>query len=92
MQKVDFIKEIKNIFTASIPLIKITCNGEYMNKKVDITIQDQNHNGTKCVTLIKDYIKEFPLLKYLVLALKHLLYVCDRSDSYLVIKMIKYII
>lgn len=60
------------------------CKEEFLNKKVDITIQDQNHNGIKCVALIKDYIKDFPLLKYLVLVLKHLLHNCDLSDSYLV--------
>lgn len=85
LKKENFIQESKKIFTASVPLVKITCNAEFLNKKVDITIQDENHNGIKCVSLIKDYIKEFPVIKYLVLVLKHLLYVSDLSDSYLAI-------
>lgn len=67
-----------------MPLLKITCDAEHLNKKIDFTIQDQNHNGTKCVLLVKEYLKEFPLMKYLVIVLKHLLFICNRSDSYLV--------
>ena len=36
-----------------IQVLKVTCTNEYNNKKLDITIQENKHNGLKCVQLVK---------------------------------------
>ena len=45
----DEIENAKFIKTASVPIIKIQCTPKYLEKKIDITFQDENHNGMQSV-------------------------------------------
>lgn len=56
LRKQDFVVDTKFIKTAVIPVIKVSCSEHYKNKRIDITLQDDNHNGLKCVEIIKEYM------------------------------------
>lgn len=86
----DKVSEQKQIFkestflrNAQFPVLKIkteTCFGCF---PVDITIQDNNNRGLKCVDLILKFHKKYPPLKPLSLIIKQLLNYADLSDPYL---------
>lgn len=64
-------------------MIKIVCTEKYLNKKLDITLQDERHNGLNCVDLVKEYLAEYEgLLKPIVFVVKHLLYLAGLNDPY----------
>ena len=79
--------ETKTIPSATVPVTKVTCTEKYMNKRLDITIKDQKHNGLSCVDLVKKYLKTYSELKPLVLVLKFLIYNLDLYDTYQVKKL-----
>lgn len=56
IKTLDFVSETKFIRTAFIPVIKVSCNEHYKSKRIDITLQDGNHNGLNCVNIIRHYM------------------------------------
>lgn len=76
-----FIDEAKTVFGV-IPLIKTRFIKKFLNKKVDISIQDAKHNGLATVSLIQDWLLIHQPLKPLVLVLKQLLYSNKSNDPY----------
>jgi hypothetical protein len=57
LKTLDFVSDTKFIKTAVIPVLKVACSELYKNKKIDITIQDENHHsGLKCLSIIKKYM------------------------------------
>lgn len=70
------------ISKATIPIIKAACTSKYMNKRVDITIQDGKHFGVECVRLVEQYLQKYEPLKYLVVAFKQLLFNANLNDPY----------
>ena len=68
-----------------MPVLKITCTKNYYNKKIDISIQDQKHNGLVCVELVKEFLGAYPALRSLVLILKQFLYRLNLNDTYIVL-------
>lgn len=56
VKTLDFVSETKFIRTAFIPVIKVSCSQHYKNKRIDITLQDGNHNGLNCVRIIRHYM------------------------------------
>lgn len=81
-QKQEWIQDQKNICNATIPVLKITCSEEFMNKKVDITVQESKHNGLECVQLVKELLLHYAPLKPLVLVLKQFLFACNLNDTF----------
>lgn len=65
-----------------MPVLKANCTNNFNKIKVDVTIQDPRHNGLKCVQLVKDYLREYESLRYLVLPLKQLIYYAELNDPY----------
>jgi DNA polymerase sigma len=47
---------VKLIKTASVPIIKVICTEKYLQKRIDITFRDMNHNGIESVQLIRHYL------------------------------------
>ena len=82
LKEQDWVKSIKYIFTAKVPIIKLTTNDKYNSMQVDISIEDRNHYGLKCVDLVKEYIAEFEVLEPLVFAAKTLLKFSNLNDPY----------
>jgi len=82
LKKKKWCDETKNIKNTSVPVLKITCTKEFLNKRVDISIQDMRHNGLRCVDLVKEYLGAYPHLKPLVLTLKYMLYILNFNDTY----------
>lgn len=39
----DFFEEVKFIKSATIPVLKATCNAQYFYKKIDISVHDNRH-------------------------------------------------
>jgi DNA polymerase sigma len=70
----NFIMEVNYLEKATIPIIKATCNAELDFKSIDISYQDEQHNGLKSVELIKNYLQVYPEAENLVLVLKKFIY------------------
>ena len=77
-----WVKDCKLISKASVPIIKLFAIEQYNNMSIDISIQDENHFGLKCVELVKNYVKEYKSLKPLVLAIKNILKRANLNDPY----------
>ena len=77
-----WVKDINYISNASIPIIKIYSIDVYNNIPIDISIQEENHFGLKCVELVKQFMNQFESLKLLVLPLKNILKRANLNDPY----------
>ena len=77
-----WVKDINYISNASIPIIKIYTIETYNNIPIDISIQEENHFGLKCVELVKQYMNQFESLKPLVLSIKNILKRANLNDPY----------
>lgn len=82
MQDSSFVEETKCLTSASMPVLKVKCTKMFMNKKLDISIQDIQHNGIACVQLVKDYVQLYEPLKPLTLVFKQFLQKCNLADTY----------
>ena len=76
------IENIKFIKTASVPILKIQCTEQYIEKKIDITYQDEKHNGLQSVVLIQQYLEIYPQLRSLTFILKKFIYSARLFDPY----------
>lgn len=72
--------QMKYIFQAKVPVIKLEAIQKYKRKKVDITLMDSKHNGIKCAETINLYMKKYPMLKSLFLVLKQMLFLAQLND------------
>ena len=77
-----WVKDINYISNASIPIIKIYSIDIYNNIPIDISIQEENHFGLKCVDLVKQFMNEYESLKPLVLSIKNILKRANLNDPY----------
>ena len=77
-----WVKDINYISNASIPIIKIYSIDIYNNIPIDISIQEENHFGLKCVDLVKQFMNQYESLKPLVLAIKNILKRANLNDPY----------
>jgi ankyrin repeat protein/predicted nucleotidyltransferase len=78
------IKKLDKIFTASIPVIKVSL--DHKNKgeeiKIDITVQENKHKGVECRNLIKKFLGTYKTIKHVYLVLKQLIYFCNFHEPY----------
>lgn len=79
-----WIKTIKFIESAIIPIIKLTVSDEFNSMQMDISLQDSKHFGLKCVELVKSFLKEYEALEPLIFSLKNLLKNANLNDPYTV--------
>ena len=77
----DWVKEQNYIDRATIPIIKLISKDEY-NFHIDISMSSENHFGLKTVTLVNEYLREYKVLKPIILALKTLLKNGNLNDPY----------
>lgn len=77
-----WVKYIKFIQHTKIPIIKITASEKFDFIQIDISIEDGNHFGMKCVNLVKEYLNEYEILEPLVFAMKTLLKLSCLNDPY----------
>ena len=77
-----FIVSCNFIHTAFVPVIKI--KAELLGKQVqiDITVNDQNHSGLKCLELVTRLLGQSPLIRPVFLIVKHLLSICNFKEPY----------
>lgn len=76
--KVAEENSVKVLDKATVPIIKLT--DSYTEVKVDISFNVQN--GVKAAQLIRDFIKKYPVLPYLVLVLKQFLLQRDLNEVF----------
>ncbi|XP_037733540.1 terminal nucleotidyltransferase 4B isoform X2 [Chelonia mydas] len=69
---------VKVLDKATVPIIKLT--DSFTEVKVDISFNVQN--GVKAAQLIRDFIKKYPVLPYLVLVLKQFLLQRDLNEVF----------
>ncbi|XP_028596035.1 terminal nucleotidyltransferase 4B isoform X2 [Podarcis muralis] len=69
---------VKVLDKATVPIIKLT--DSFTEVKVDISFNVQN--GVKAALLIRDFIKKYPVLPYLVLVLKQFLLQRDLNEVF----------
>jgi len=79
-----WIKSIKFIDGAIIPIIKLTVSDEFNSMQMDISLQDAKHFGLKCVELVRSFMNEYEALEPLIFALKNLLKNANLNDPYTV--------
>ena len=77
-----WVKESKLISKTAVPIIKLIAIEKFNNMSIDISIQDEQHFGLKCVELVKSLLKEYQSLKPLVLAIKNILKRANLNDPY----------
>ena len=82
LQDKNYFKNINYIGATTVPLIKIKTNGNFGVASIDISLQDNNHYGIQCVSLVKFLIQNYPVLTPMVLALKHILKQANLNDPY----------
>jgi len=80
----SWIKSIKFIDAALIPIIKLTVSDEFNNMQMDISLQDAKHFGLKCVELVRSFMSEYEALEPLIFSLKNLLKNANLNDPYTV--------
>lgn len=73
---------IKLIETAVIPVIKMSTSKKFNWLEIDISVEDSNHYGLKCVELVKMYLNEFSALEPLTLCLKNFLRIGKLNNPY----------
>ncbi|KAG8437752.1 hypothetical protein GDO86_008454 [Hymenochirus boettgeri] len=69
---------VKVLDKATVPIIKLT--DSFTEVKVDISFNVQN--GVKAAQLIRDFVKKYPVLPYLVLVLKQFLLQRDLNEVF----------
>lgn len=76
-----FIK-VTSLIKAAIPLIKI--KAEMLNRVIfiDITVNDSNHSGLKCLGLVNRFLSQYSMIRPIFLILKYLLYLCNFKEPY----------
>jgi len=70
--KKSWVQSHKFIENTSVPIIKLISNDKF-NFHVDISVENDKHFGLKTVELVKSYMKTYPVLEPIILALKTLL-------------------
>jgi DNA polymerase sigma len=79
----EIFTEVKYISNTSFPVIKITCNSFYLNKKLDITLLDHKHTGLTCVDLVIEYLAQYEgILRPILFIIKQLLHMAGLNDPY----------
>ena len=65
----------QQIFTEnlSVKILRIITIEAYSEMNIDISFENEKHNGLKCVNLVKSYLKEYSALKPITIALKAIL-------------------
>ena len=72
LTKKSWVISHKFIENTSVPIIKLISNDKY-NFHIDISVENDKHFGLKTVELVKSYMKTYPVLQPIILALKTLL-------------------
>lgn len=62
--------ETKCLLSATMPVIKVKCDETFLNKRIDISLQDSKHNGLACVELVRKFVNAYPPLRPMTLVLK----------------------
>ena len=85
IKKFDWINKEQKIIiqeNESINYLITTTNEEYAKIKIYISIERPNHPGLKRLELIKSYIKEYPPLRPIILALEKILKSANLNNQY----------
>ena len=67
-----WVQTHKFIENTNVPIIKLVSNDKF-NFHIDISVENDKHFGLKTVELVKSYMKTYPVLEPIILALKTLL-------------------
>ena len=70
------------IKSASIPLLKLISSEHYGLVKVDISVKTKLHQGMNCIELINSYLKQFPQIEPVILAVKNMLRIAKMNNPY----------
>ena len=74
--------DIKYLFSAAVPILKLLTNQDYHKISLDISIENPEHHGEECVNYIKGKIKEYEILTPITLALKTILQEANLNNPY----------
>ena len=67
----------------SVQILKYKTSQEFDFMLVNFSFDSEKHNGIRCVDLIQSYLKEYPVLRPIVLALKNILKYANLNTAYL---------
>ena len=81
----SWIKQQSFVENLSVKILRISLSEQNSNMSndmyIDISIENEKHNGLKCVNLVKSYLKEYPALKPITIALKAILHSANLHNS-----------
>ena len=76
--KLNWVKNVKFRENLEIRILRLECAVQFQNETrrfdIDISIENEKHNGIKCVNLIQSYLKEYTVLKPITIALRAILH------------------
>ncbi len=73
---------------ASMPVMKVACEFEGAEVKIDVTVHDSRHKGLECVRLVKDCVRAYPQLEPLLLLFKYMIKLAELNDPYTAISIV----
>jgi len=82
VQQQKYVVMTKSISNSSMPVLRIECNEEMWNIKLDVTVKDVRHKGIECSEMTKKMIEMFPAIEKLILVLKYVLKISELNDPY----------
>ena len=68
-----WVKQLMFNENLSVKVLRIITREEYSEINIDISVENDKHNGLKCVNLVKSYLNEYTVLKPITIALKAIL-------------------
>ena len=78
ISQLDWVKNVKIQENLEVKILKIECffSNQGISKRfdIDISVKTDKHLGLECVTLINNYLKEYPVLKPITIALRAILF------------------
>ena len=78
LNNLDWVKSIKFRENLEVRILRAECIVNLQPEPklfyIDISVETEKHLGLKCVTLINNYLKEYPVLKPITIALRAILH------------------
>jgi non-canonical poly(A) RNA polymerase PAPD5/7 len=81
LKNMKYVKST-SLIKAAVPVIKL--KAEMLGKPiyVDISVNDSNHSGLKCLGIVNRLLSQYSTIRPVFLILKYLLYLCNFKEPY----------
>lgn len=80
--KRQWVTQANIVKNAAMSVMRVDCNEEMGNIKIDITVEDSRHKGLECVKFMRSCITCYPPLGHVLYVFKYLLKICNLNETY----------